>query len=48
MLPMTSVSSPHRLESSIDVSNMISNIILEDAYPEYTLYDQNLKNSFMK
>ena len=48
MLPMTSVSSPHRIESIIDIVNLISNSILEDTCPDYTMYELNLRSSFMK
>ncbi len=40
MLPITTVSFPHRIQSQVDMVNYICTNILEDSYPEYTLYEK--------
>ena len=48
LLPITTVSTPQRMASLIDISNYIGTLILEDNYPDYSMYDQNAKKLFLQ
>ena len=48
MLPITTVNFPHRIQSQVDMANYICSLILEDKYPEYTLYDKEVRKMFLQ
>lgn len=43
MLPVTSTHCSHPLQTEIDITTHIANLILEEIYPNYTYYHPSLK-----
>ena len=48
VLPFTTVNCPHKLPSLVDLSNYVCMNILEDTFPDYTMFDHAVKKLFKK
>lgn len=46
MLPITTTNCPHRIAAQIDLANYIAANILIQSYPDYSHYDELIKQEF--